>query len=283
MDAPNAPPSTARPEGCWCKGLGGRGGEAPVCVPVDVGGTLWHFSDEPTRILIDPEARPVWLECCPYCPEGKQASAYKALITAELYALADRWLDRVWKHCGIPAEFQRFRLETSPFLADKPVLRDRLSESAIDWWYFWGKYGAGKTALAVSLMWTWLHRERKDLRFVTSPELLADIRRAYDDSAKGVYTEEAIVGRYMVIPLLVLDDLGSERLSGNGWAEGKLSEILTYRHAHGLATVITSNYSLDAISERLGEQGDRIASRIYERCGKTLRVIEVTGPNLRLV
>lgn len=281
--------STARPDGCWCGGLGGDGGEEVLAIRVDVGGTLVNVALYPdveeVRVLVDPEGRRVWRNICPVCPEGRMAELYRTVILAELHELADRWLDMVWTRCGIPAELQGFRLDTSPLAVSRPELIAQLHSSALEWWYFCGKYGAGKTGLSVGYMHEWLRQQRRDMRFVTSPALLAELRATYGhgEEAPGSITETSVMERYSTIPLLVLDDLGSERLSGNGWAEGKLSEILTYRHAHGLQTLITSNYKLDAIAERLGDQGDRIASRIYERCGKGARVIELTGPNLRLV
>lgn len=253
-----------------------------VCIPVEVGGVLVRLDDgQPVRLLFDPQQRRVWRYCCPACPEGQQAAAHRALIRAELQQLADGWLDRVWTRCGVPVDFQGFRLETSPLATANPDLLARLQELEDGWWYFWGEYSRGKTGLAVGYAWAWLQRERRDLRFVVTPALLDEIRATYGrDREDGQPAEAEVVAYYSNVPLLVLDDFGMER--STDWANEKLATILGYRHAHGLTTIFTSNYSLGQLVERLGDQGERIAWRIRERCGKGARVVHIEGENLRL-
>lgn len=268
---------TTRPDGCWCNGAGGR---YPAVAAITVGG----------RITVDPQQRMIWFETCPSCPEGQEAAAARQRILREVQDYAEQQFQSGWHHVGIPTEFLGYRLQTSPLTRTMPEVVARLHAPAPDapdyqaryddwsgWWYFWGPYGVGKTGLAVGYAWEWMQHERRPLRFVTAPALLADIRATYDaDDA----TEAQVVGYYSTVPLLVLDDLGSER--GTAWALEKLGYILGYRHAHGLTTVCTSNFSLSQLAERLGEQGERIAWRIRERCGKGSRVIHVEGANLRL-
>lgn len=73
--------------------------------------------------------------------------------------------------------------------------------------------------------------------------------------------------------LLFLDDLGAEKMSE--WVAEQFYLILNFRYEEKLPTIITSNYSLGELSERLG---DRIASRIAEMCD----VVKIDGKDRRL-
>ena len=51
-------------------------------------------------------------------------------------------------------------------------------------------------------------------------------------------------------PVLILDDLGMENLSG--WARERLAQILNYRYSANLATVITAtNPDMESLDTRL--------------------------------
>ena len=70
--------------------------------------------------------------------------------------------------------------------------------------------------------------------------------------------------------LLVLDDLGTE--SATPWAREKLFQLLNYRYAARMPTVITTSHDLEHIDERL-------ASRMLDtsRC----RVFSILAPSYR--
>lgn len=60
-------------------------------------------------------------------------------------------------------------------------------------------------------------------------------------------------------PLLVIDDLGTERQSESGWGVETLSSLWVDRIDRGMRTVVTTNLSIAALSSRYGE---RLRSRL---------------------
>ena len=119
----------------------------------------------------------------------------------------------------------------------------------------YGNTGCGKTHIAVSLMRETVKTSDKKQWFETVPDLLLRIRSSFRDKASE--TEEEIVDRYATVPLLVLDDLGSEKATE--FAITTLYIILDRRDREMLDTVITTNLSLAEIGEKLSA---RIASRL---------------------
>lgn len=138
--------------------------------------------------------------------------------------------------------------------------------------YLFGNCGVGKSHLAsliirqaVNLgMWSIIHTE-------PSPMLRA-INAALREGAES---EERAINRFVNASLLVIDDLGTEKVTD--YKLEKLYEVINGRDKalrHGL--VITSNYSIQQIAERLND--DRIASRLSGLCD----VIRVGGQDWRL-
>ncbi len=140
--------------------------------------------------------------------------------------------------------------------------------------YLWGGPGRGKTyaaACAVRMALEGASRGRLNAKLVTAKRLLDDIRDGYDGGDR--YALE----RAETYPLLALDDLGAERPTD--WAIETLTRLIDTRTARGLATVVTSNYSIGELRKLWGGMsGARIASRLAGACES----IEVAGPDRRL-
>ena len=83
--------------------------------------------------------------------------------------------------------------------------------------------------------------------------------------------------RYQSVPLLVLDDLGSEPVIPNVSFEW-LFAVINERTLAGLATVCSTNYSLAQLQQRYDE---RFMSRLCDK--NTTQVLHLTGENLRTV
>lgn len=119
--------------------------------------------------------------------------------------------------------------------------------------YLYGLAGSGKTHLAAAIGNHLLLRARP--RFVTSPELLLQIKKTYGNQ-NG---DDEYIDRLSYAKLLIIDDLGSEKPTE--WVQETLFVIIDRRYTHYLPTIFTSNFSLDQLKERLGY---RLASRIAE-------------------
>lgn len=137
----------------------------------------------------------------------------------------------------------------------------------------YGTTGSGKTHLAVSIIREIVRRGGK-ARFVSVPRLLLEIRSTFNRG--GTYfgdTEAEIIERCAEEPLLVLDDLGSEK--GSEWSISTLFLIIDQRYQSLKPTIVTTNLSPDLMEKELGA---RIASRLA-----SMRVGEIRMPDYRKV
>lgn len=134
-----------------------------------------------------------------------------------------------------------------------------------------GSVGSGKTHLACGLMYEWYKHHiclkesefngsigisyPKDPVFLYGPNLFLELKSVF---SKNDGSEESIVSKYSTPPLLVLDDMGAEKISD--WTRSGLIALIGRRHMYCRQTIITSNLSLDEISKI----DDRISSRFLE-------------------
>ncbi len=135
--------------------------------------------------------------------------------------------------------------------------------------YFCGGVGTGKTHLAVAVMQEIIRRKRVPSLFVTIPELLDNLRGAYNDPARDL---DEWMDAVKNADLLVLDDLGSEKATT--WVQERLFVIVNHRYREALPTIFTSNIGPEALPSQLGQ---RTASRIIAMC----EGVELEGADYR--
>ncbi|EDP72957.1 MULTISPECIES: ATP-binding protein [Aquificales] len=143
-----------------------------------------------------------------------------------------------------------------------------------------GKPGVGKTHLAVGILKEFFRRKGIVGLFYDTRSLLFKLKSSFDGSASAREILEEVVET----PILVLDDLGSERLSD--WARDILHYIIINRYNELKPIIITSNIELksqkkgdeDILENTLEERmGSSIASRLSEMC----EVLPVKGEDKR--
>ncbi len=123
-----------------------------------------------------------------------------------------------------------------------------------------GPSGVGKTHLACSILKEiYLKKGIKGLFFDTR-DMLSKLRYYFDDYIK----QKKLLNILLRVPILVLDDLGSETLFD--WSKEYITYILTYRYNNLKSTIITTTYSLDidkspSLAERFSES---LVSKINE-------------------
>ncbi|WP_219973659.1 ATP-binding protein [Rubrobacter xylanophilus] len=135
--------------------------------------------------------------------------------------------------------------------------------------YFCGGVGTGKTHLAVAVMNELIQRRRVPSLFVTVPELLDNLRGAYNDPGRDL---DEWMDAVKNAELLLLDDLGAEK--ANEWVRERLFVIINHRYRETLPTIFTSNIGPEELPRQLGE---RTASRIIAMC----EGVELEGPDYR--
>lgn len=136
--------------------------------------------------------------------------------------------------------------------------------------FFSGNIGAGKTHCAVGLLREAMLRDPREGHFVTSTDLFLELRATMSATSE---TEHQVMSNYTRNTLLVLDDLGAEKLSE--YVRQSWYHVIETRYSEMRPTIVTSNLSLDEVAEAYG---DRIASRLGSGF-----VMNFAGPDHRLI
>lgn len=117
--------------------------------------------------------------------------------------------------------------------------------------------GSGKTRLIVSCGNALIKTHKQRVRFITTLDLLGRIRDTYnrkknDDEA---YTEQQLLNEFCEIPVLILDDIGTEK--DTPFVTEVFFKILDTRMTHKKVTLITSNLNIEEL-----KHDERIKSRL---------------------
>jgi DNA replication protein DnaC len=115
------------------------------------------------------------------------------------------------------------------------------------WLVLSGPSGCGKTVLAAATANRCMAAGYPAL-FVVVPDLLDHLRAGYNPTGDMLYDEQ--FERVRSVPLLILDDLGSQ--SSTPWAQEKLYQILNHRFNNQLPTIVTLGVPFEVLEDRLG-------------------------------
>ena len=171
------------------------------------------------------------------------------------------------------------RLETIKYLKS---FYDNLSKGKkMKGLYLHGNFGCGKTYLVAALF---NELAKKDIKstIVYFPEFLRSLKASFG-SIDNDYNER--FDSVKQSPLLLLDDIGAEKLSD--WARDEvLGVILQYRMEENLPTFFTSNLSLKELEDHLilsNKSDDKVkARRIMERIKYLTEEIKMISVNRRV-
>ena len=111
-----------------------------------------------------------------------------------------------------------------------------------------GPPGRGKSHLAAAVVKAVWERHGQRGRFWVVPELLDRIRATYSEETRRE-TVEAVHDELGRTPLLVLDDLGTEKATD--WASEQVFKVIDRRYREGLPLIVTSNLDTGALDARL--------------------------------
>ena len=123
-----------------------------------------------------------------------------------------------------------------------------------------GVTGTGKTRTAWAMFNKgWLHYYPKHSNFLTMRKLEQKIEEGFSNQNHG-----EVIERLVDCSLLVIDDLGKERLTQR--MESDLFAIIDERTSNKRSTIITTNYNGSGLSDRFsnGETGSAIIRRLKD-------------------
>lgn len=137
--------------------------------------------------------------------------------------------------------------------------------------YLHGPVGTGKTHLAVAALLE-MAAAGRTVKFSVVRELLLKCRESYHDGAERRLPE--ILDNVLAREVLVLDDLGAEKISEFARADVLLALVDRAYTDQWPALVVTSNLSLEELARKTDP---RIADRLREMC----TAIRLGGPSYR--
>lgn len=141
---------------------------------------------------------------------------------------------------------------------------------------FVGKNGIGKTHIAIAMA-NELRKQKIPIIFGILTDLVEKYSKSYQE-----HTEIELTKLYTKVDLLMIDDLGVETI--NDWMLSKLFVIVNERMKNELPIIITTNYELDQLKQRLSipnkvcETTNSIISRLYQICYR----VECKGNDYRM-
>lgn len=177
---------------------------------------------------------------------------------------------------NIPEAFKEIRLKefVGSYYKDKDALRDvidnvkywighvdEMVETGVGLYMYSHTKGSGKTRMAVSIANELIHEHEKRVRFVTSLDILSEIRAMWtrESREESEFRSESQIMKYLnTTEVLVIDDFGTE--THKEWMDDKFYQIINNRYINHLVTIFTSNMSISEL-----KYDDRITNRIRER------------------
>jgi DNA replication protein DnaC len=143
-----------------------------------------------------------------------------------------------------------------------------------------GSFGTGKTHESYGALRRIAEAglDRYEVIAITAPDMYALMRPG--GSERGTEYE---VKRLKKIPLLLIDDLGTEKVSE--FTEEATYRLLNERYNESLPTLITSNLPADSRDKNGKKQGpdliEKLGERIADRLREITRIVPMDGPSRR--
>jgi DNA replication protein DnaC len=139
-----------------------------------------------------------------------------------------------------------------------------------------GPPGIGKTHIAIAVLLEAMRRTGARGLYYDTRALLTLIRSTYDPVIKTAPID--YLRPCMEADLLVLDDLGAERLTD--WVEETMNLIVNTRYNNRKLTIFTSNYE-DIPDDDLNTLLTRVGFRLHSRLREMCTFLEYEGPDYR--
>lgn len=150
-------------------------------------------------------------------------------------------------------------IETADNAAAIKAARRYAQDKPLKWLYVYGGCGTGKTFL-ISLLGKELIGAGLEVVFTDFQSILEELKDSFDDKA---VTTSAVLDKYETCEVLILDDVGTGWF--RDWGVSVLHQIIDTRYNAERRTIITSNYDMDDLEERLSMQEKYAARRIISR------------------
>lgn len=211
---------------------------------------------------------------CPICKgagfvhprrDGDNKIDYSRVVPCQCIRakLAEEKRKRMLRMCELPLKAQSWtfeNFEVLPGLEEAYEAALELAEERADsnWLTLMGGTDKGKSHLLAAICHRWLDKG-KPARYAYVPRLFDELRRGFREAGDGSY--EARWDFFLNIPLLALDDLGTENRTP--WVQERLDTIIDSRLTSGLALVVTTNLPMEDLPFRIRSRLSREGRVVY--------------------
>lgn len=196
----------------------------------------------------------------------------------------EKWA-RLLKYCKLPdgsenQTFDTFQDKNNKSLKEAKEISMKMAdgESEYKWLTLVGRTDTGKSHLAKAITKGWLNRGIP-ARYGFVPSLLIELKNGFDSGNQ--FTFGQVMESLQNTPLLVLDDLGTEKMTE--WAMETIQTIINHRYENQLHLVITTNRPLDnLLGNKTTESvlaSQRIASRLQRETWCKVIVLDAQQHN----
>ncbi|MEM0138548.1 MAG: ATP-binding protein [Thermoplasmatales archaeon] len=219
-----------------------------------------------------------WIPPAPCTCSGTLAAAAAKRADRERQERQRRMVerDRLLMRSGLPALYLRATFASAVATGhnrEALAAAREFAERPVGGLLLSGPVGRGKTYLAACVV-----NHRLDMLqwtvFGNVVSLLGRIRHTYDEWSREA--EWDVVNELTSVPVLVLDDLGKDRVTD--WVEQVLYQVIDTRYRANRPMVVTTNLGLRDLRDRYPEVGPALVSRIVDMC----RGFRLGGPDWRM-
>lgn len=234
------------------------------------------------------------LRCCAICGKRKEKKIFFSILKVEkLIPVNCDCVEERWKELEREKEVKEYRRKQAearikPRYQEARFSNYQITEENLDNFVkmkeyvgnfpelkkegkgilFYGETGTGKTHAAITIANEILFSDKLDQvsRYsvlLTSVAELVDLPRTDEEKRQlGILLE-----RIRSCSLVVFDDLGAERTSS--YAQEQVYKVIEERYSRKLPMIVTTNRSLEELTEKVGGELDRIHDRLLSVCAPT--------------
>ena len=216
-----------------------------------------------------------------YCACACMKESYTKRIEEERQRQKMEWLNQLKRNSLLGRRYENSSFDKLDLNRPESFIRakTRCEKFCANWYeveerglgmYLFGPSGTGKTELTACIC-NYLLEKKVTVLVTNFLEVSKRLRSAF---TTGQETEEEIIKRFAEVALLIIDDIGTEKVvkgESETFMQERIYDIINRRYVNMKPTIFTSNYSIE---ELINERGviQKTVDRINEMSSAVMRL-----------